>query len=76
MVLHGPFPVLAHSARLAHPKEPTTVPRPHRSIAAAEGYFFEGVGAGAFLCSRAFFLRCRSFLQRLIGRDPRPMERL
>jgi hypothetical protein len=45
------------------------------SVAAAAGYFF-GVVGGAPLRSRAFFLRCRSFLQRLIGREPRPMARL
>lgn len=28
---------------------------------------------GASLRSRAFFLRCRSFFQRLIGREPRPI---
>jgi len=37
---------------------------------------FGGAGGCAFLRSRAFFLRWRSFFQRLIGREPRPMVRL
>jgi hypothetical protein len=44
-------------------------------VAQADRYFFE-VGGGASLRSRAFFFRCRSAFQRLIGREPRPMGRL